>query len=145
MTKIDINKYNKTEGDTLPANDWNGLHAILSNKVNELVDASNEFGNSITFLNTKTSGIDWRNIFVNSLVTGYVMHFPQETITRTLPGNWAAFSLKSNLQVTFSGTGSTTVTYKLLEPYPTGIVPVLWVNLDEPEITAIDNVQIGQF
>jgi hypothetical protein len=145
MTKIDINTYNKTEGDTLPANDWNDLHAILSNKVNELVDASNEFGSSITFLNTKTSGIDWSNIFVNSLVTRVVMSIPGQTINKTLPGNWAAFSLKSNLQVTFSGTGSTTVTYKVLDPYTTGIVPVLWVNLDEPEITAVDNVQIGQF
>lgn len=43
MKELNINNYlGKQDGDTLPASDWNGVFGLVQNKVNELVQSTND-------------------------------------------------------------------------------------------------------
>lgn len=59
MEHIDLNNYiGKETGDILEAVDWNSLHTVIQNKVNDIVDASNQADSDIDTIVEKLDGME---------------------------------------------------------------------------------------
>ena len=73
MKNLNVGEYlNKVDGDTLPAEEWNDYGDALLEKINELVDHSNQVSEMISGLDGSENGE------TNQLTKGFLrlMYYP---------------------------------------------------------------------